>query len=192
MKATPDRQTFRALLHVSCVVFSLMFLSAVAVAQVALPLVVEDHSSWSTGALTAGFSATMIAHLSENGLIPPRASVNTRVKYGNAQSTWDIVQTYSDGTRFWRTQLSFSGDLPEGFREVNTPDRAGSTFMDGATSPELTAEDFDANGTTCIASRRLLGWTIPRATAFLSMTRIRLVGRTTFNRKIKEKPQIAL
>jgi hypothetical protein len=90
--------------------------------------------------------AAVVARLGENGPILSSASVNTLVKYGNAKSTWDIVQTYSDGTQLWRGQLSFGGNLPEGFRVVITPYRAGVTFMDGTTSLELTAEDFDANG----------------------------------------------
>ena len=89
----------------------------------------------------------LLARLGETGPVLDSVEVNTLLCYGNAQTIWDIVETYADGTQLCRGQLNFAGGiLPEGFRVVITPYTVGVAFLDGTLLVELTAEDFDANG----------------------------------------------
>lgn len=113
---------------------------------------VSIHDSGSTATqknllLSSSFAGgQIVSRLGESGPIIDAVAIDAVHSYYKDNPSWEVLETFNDGTELWEAKINLGGYIPADFRATISIFKAGVTFDDGTTYREITAADFDENG----------------------------------------------
>jgi hypothetical protein len=92
-------------------------------------------------------NARIIARLGADGPVADTTELHALVNYSYVfGNTMQIVDVFQDGTQLVEFIIAVGGEIPEDFRVLIQPFKAGVTFDDGTLERVITADDLDELG----------------------------------------------